>query len=95
MISVVWGKADSVTRQAMGQGGSRILIRWDQAQPAARDNLVLVTKVMAAKIMKAFHPEQGQSRPAPGHPELPELTPERVAWIEGRLRLARMWAYQL
>jgi hypothetical protein len=120
VISVVWGKADSVTRQKMGQGGSRLLMRWDQARPAARDNLVLVTKVMAEKIVACFRPEipqqqQQQSsgkaattgtststttpttttRPHAGHPELPELTEERVAWIEERLALTRRWAYQL
>lgn len=102
MISVVWGKADSVTRQKMGAGGSRLLMRWDQARPAARDNLVLVTKIMAEKIMSIFKPNGGGggggaygSRPCAGHPELPELTETRVAWINERLGLARKWSYQL
>ncbi len=105
IICVVWGKADSVTRQKMGQGGTRLLMRWDQARSAARDNLVLVTKVMAEKIVECFKPQTTTTttvtttptttRPHAGHPNLPELTEERVAWIEERLALTRQWAYQL
>ena len=104
MIGVVWGKADSITREPMGHGGSRMLLRWDMGRPAARDNLVLVTKAMAHKLQDAFGERkavdrdaviQNSMRPHANHPDLPELTPERVQFIEQRLALTRMWAYQM
>ena len=89
VVTVLWGKADSVTREPVGQGAT--LARWDQRRGATRDNLVLVTATMADKLRRSFR----ETAPHAGHPALPELTPTRVAWIEQRLALAQQWAFQL